>query len=554
MGKSTFFWESKIQSFKARTIICVGAFLVYALIFNPLYPLFSRATIGLVTLPILITASMLGLWGGFIAGLISIPTNILLFVLAGERNLASFSLENLGMAHIVLVGFGFVAGYLLDHRTKPAKELIETKLSNDSLQESEAYYRSIVTQASDGIVLYDLETEQVLETNHKYQEMLGYTAEEIRRLSIYDIVTHDRKQLKRFIQRFRSEDLVWMNECQHKRKDGSLLDVEVSSRLININAKEILSTVVRDITRRKQTERELAASKEKYKLVVESTMEVVLTVDKLGIIRFCNSQIEKTYGHAVSEVLGKSFTNFAPKKEWSKYFSKLNELFQNKEIASFETVVYHKDGRIILVEMSGRLIRQDGKWVVVSVIKDITERKRLEQELQHAATHDSLTNLPNRALFDDRLKNALSKAERNKEKLAVLFIDLDDFKAVNDTYGHYIGDQLLIAFTQRLQNLFRKSDTIARLSGDEFAFIIDDLSEPVEAARIAKKINAHCSEPYKLEDYDISTTLSIGISIYPDDASDADTLLQRADAAMYQVKQVGKDNYRFFNKSVNDAL
>ena len=185
---------------------------------------------------------------------------------------------------------------------------------------------------------------------------------------------------------------------------------------------------------------------------------------------------------------------------------------------------------------------------VYTTFQDITERKQAESELQHAATHDPLTNLPNRVLFNDRLRQALVKAERNKEKLAIFFIDLDDFKVVNDTYGHETGDQLLIAFAMRLEKFCRKSDTVARLSGDEFSLILEAITSKMDVARIAKKIISLCSKPYKLEKDNILGGLSLGVSIYPEDAVDAETLLNRADTAMYHAKEQGKNNYQFFNR------
>ncbi len=186
--------------------------------------------------------------------------------------------------------------------------------------------------------------------------------------------------------------------------------------------------------------------------------------------------------------------------------------------------------------------------LIAEHLRRTIEQMQFEEHLHHTATHDSLTGLPNRALFNDRLLHALSKASRNKEKIAVLFIDLDGFKAVNDTYGHHIGDQLLIAFSKRLQDFFRESDTVARLAGDEFALTLEAISKPLALAEIAKKIISLCSKPYTLENNDVAITLSLGISIYPEDATDADSLLRKADAAMYKAKQQGKDSYLFFNE------
>lgn len=190
--------------------------------------------------------------------------------------------------------------------------------------------------------------------------------------------------------------------------------------------------------------------------------------------------------------------------------------------------------------------------LITEQLRRIIEQVQFEKHLYHISTHDSLTGLPNRALFNDRLLHALLKASRDKEQLAVLFIDLDGFKAVNDTYGHHVGDQLLVAFSERLQAMFRESDTVARLAGDEFALILESISNSADIADASKKIISHCSKPYKLENNDVAVTLSLGTSIYPQDGTDADTLLKNADVAMYQAKQQGKDGYQFFSELDND--
>jgi diguanylate cyclase (GGDEF)-like protein/PAS domain S-box-containing protein len=207
-----------------------------------------------------------------------------------------------------------------------------------------------------------------------------------------------------------------------------------------------------------------------------------------------------------------------------------------------------KSGETIILKGSLRCHYVDGEpFFAHGIFHNITEQVDAEQRLHHAATHDKLTDLPNRALFFDRLTQAIVKTKRHGEHLAVLFVDLDGFKDVNDTYGHHIGDQLLVAFTMRLRDTLRQSDTAARLSGDEFALIFEDLANPKYAAKIARKIIAACACPYVVEEHKIQITLSIGISIYPEDADNADILLQRADAAMYKVKQDGKNNYAFFS-------
>jgi diguanylate cyclase (GGDEF)-like protein len=188
---------------------------------------------------------------------------------------------------------------------------------------------------------------------------------------------------------------------------------------------------------------------------------------------------------------------------------------------------------------------------MVCVVRDITERTYAEEQIKHLAYHDALTNLPNRLLFKDRLTVALSHAQRDGSHLAVLFLDLDRFKVINDSLGHNIGDQLLQAVAARVQACVRDSDTVARLGGDEFTVLLPRLHRSDDAAPIAMKIIEAIRYPFHIEGREFFITTSIGISLFPEDGVDAETLIKNADTAMYQAKEVGRDNYQLFNAIVN---
>jgi diguanylate cyclase (GGDEF)-like protein len=180
------------------------------------------------------------------------------------------------------------------------------------------------------------------------------------------------------------------------------------------------------------------------------------------------------------------------------------------------------------------------------VIRDITERKRIEQQLNYLATHDVLTGLPNRILFMDRLELALVQSRRNRHKLAVMMFDLDDFKNVNDTLGHMVGDKLLKEVGNRLTGLLRQNDTVARLGGDEFIVLLSDFERMEDVNRIAGIILKAFQQPFVCGNHKIDTKASIGIAIYPDDCEDMESLLKKSDMAMYSVKVQGRNGYKFF--------
>ena len=216
-----------------------------------------------------------------------------------------------------------------------------------------------------------------------------------------------------------------------------------------------------------------------------------------------------------------------------------------------ETELRRKDGSTVRVEMHRQALQTGSDWTIVAVARDITERKEAERRLKHLAHHDALTGLPNRTLFYETLKRTLAMARDSGWPVAVLFIDLDHFKNVNDTLGHAVGDDLLLQFSNRLIECVRVRDTVGRLGGDEFALILIMQEGQQGAAQVAKKIQDVLRLPFVLQGREVNMTASIGITVNPDDSSDPDTLIRYADTAMYQAKHAGRDTYRFFTAQMN---
>ena len=213
-----------------------------------------------------------------------------------------------------------------------------------------------------------------------------------------------------------------------------------------------------------------------------------------------------------------------------------------------ETQVRRKDGSQLQVEVHRQAQRSGADWIIVGVVRDITERKEAEKRLHHLAHYDALTGLPNRTLFYETLKKTLAQASNSGWLVAVLFIDLDHFKNVNDTLGHAIGDELLAQFSNRLVQCVRIRDTVGRLGGDEFALILVMQDGQEGAALVANKIRDVLRAPFDLKGHEVAVTASIGITVHPDDASDPETLIKYADTAMYRAKQAGRDTFRFLRR------
>jgi len=213
---------------------------------------------------------------------------------------------------------------------------------------------------------------------------------------------------------------------------------------------------------------------------------------------------------------------------------------------SYEYRFVRKNGEIIWVLEKVTSTEYKGKRATVGSFMDVTERKQLEQKLADIATHDPLTGLPNRLLLCDRLAVGLAQAQRNDTRLAVMMLDLDRFKNVNDTFGHSVGDELLRAAGERLTGLVRKSDTVARMGGDEFVVLLPQIAKIEDATRVTQKILEAFRKPFVLDAHQIHTTTSVGIAIYPEDGEDVEALLKNADTAMYWVKEQGRDNYELY--------
>ncbi|KAA3642331.1 MAG: EAL domain-containing protein [Chloroflexi bacterium] len=300
-----------------------------------------------------------------------------------------------------------------------------------------------------------------------------------------------------------------------------------------------------DITKRKQAEEALQDSQEQFRALSEASFEAIFLSEE-GICVGQNLAAEKMFGYTLIEAIGQPGTNWIAPEDRDAVVQ--NMLSGHEE--AYQAVALRKDGSTFPAELRGKMMRYQGREVRVTSLRDITERKKAEEELNHLATHDMLTGLPNRTLFDDRLSHAIEVAKRKKDQLAVLFLDLDNFKSVNDAFGHKQGDRLLQTIAQRLMDNVRQSDTVARLGGDEFAILLEGISTPSDVLPTVNKILQGVAEPFTLQDAEAFITGSIGISLFPTDGADPDTLIQNADRAMYRSKEEGKNNFRFFSAAM----
>jgi diguanylate cyclase (GGDEF)-like protein/PAS domain S-box-containing protein len=307
-----------------------------------------------------------------------------------------------------------------------------------------------------------------------------------------------------------------------------------------------------DITSRVEAERALRRSEETYRQIVDTAREGVWLVDEEARTSFVNTRMAEILGYAPDEMLGKPFYEFVDEKDRpdaEKRFANRQNGMSEQHDCRFR----RKDGEDVWTIVSAcPMYNADGSFAgSLGMITDITERKQHEEMVWWQAYHDPLTQLPNRALFEDRLGQLLVMSHRQGGHVAVLFLDLDRFKHVNDTLGHGIGDRLLKVVAERLTGCLRAEDTIARMGGDEFTVLLPGIDQPESAAKVAQKLLDALAQPIVIDGQELFAAGSIGISIFPEDGQDPQTLLKHADVAMYRAKEQGGNGYYLFTQSMN---
>lgn len=286
----------------------------------------------------------------------------------------------------------------------------------------------------------------------------------------------------------------------------------------------------------------------KFRILFERSPEGIFLSDG-RLLTDCNdAMVQMMRCSSKEELIGRHPSAFSPptQPDGSLSFDKANQLMNEalqKGHLQQEWLCRRFDGEEFPVEILLSVIPWEGEKILYMVWRDITERKRIEDAIRHLAYHDVLTGLPNRILFTDRLVLAIAQAKRYQKTMAVMMLDLDRFKTINDTSGHHIGDLLLQSVGHRLTHTLREGDTVARLGGDEFMILLPEIKKAESSFRVAEKIILSFTQPFFCEGIELFTSASIGIAVYPEDGEDLDTLMKHADTAMYQAKSTGRNTY-----------
>ncbi len=433
---------------------------------------------------------------------------------------------------------------------------VENEAAKISLKIESDKNIALLRNASDGIHIIDSDG-NVLEASNSFCAMLGYTREEIigANISQLDAKFSGNELTTIIAQQFLSTERVQF-ETRHKRKDGSIFDVEVSGVTHYFNDKPVLFNSSRDITQRKIIDAELRVAATAFE-----SHEGMLITDSSGKIVRANQAFSDITGYPLEEVIGKNPSIFQSGRQDKYFYEAMWEEINSQGSWQGEIWNRRKSGEIYPQYLSITAVKdsEGNTSNYVATLTDITLSKAADDEIRNLAFYDPLTQLPNRRLLFDRLKQALASSSRTGLSGSLLFIDLDNFKTLNDTLGHDIGDLLLQQVGDRLKSCVREEDTVARLGGDEFVVMLENLSknaliaaEQIEAT--GNKILLALNQPYQLAAYKCHSTPSIGATQFNNHQLAIDELLKQGDIAMYQAKKAGRNKLRFFNQKMQESI
>ncbi|MEW6561609.1 MAG: EAL domain-containing protein [Pseudomonadota bacterium] len=433
-------------------------------------------------------------------------------------------------------------------------DMTEKRQALNELERQEKLFRSTFEQAVVGIAHVGLDGTW-MRLNQRLCDIVGYRHRELLQHTFSDIIhPEDREDRQHIFNQLIAGELRTYNSekrCLHK--DGHSVWVNLTVGLVRTAEGEpdFFVAVLEDISERKRMESETHALQAQYRVLFEQLPDAVVLLNRDGRVVGHNERAAIQLGYSHQEMTALNIADLEAEQSPEQITAHMWHMLQTGQL-DYETRHRKASGELLDVHVSMRTVEMlDGSKLYQCVLRDISERRDAQRKIEYLAYHDALTGLPNRRLLQDRIEKAVGNAQRRDARLGLLFIDMDRFKVINDTLGHEVGDALLKLVAARLRECVREQDTIARIGGDEFVVLLLDIRESSDAAVVAEKLVSRLSMPYDVQGHTLYSTPSIGISIFPEDGSNFDVLMQHADVAMYHVKENGRAGYHYFVEEMN---
>jgi diguanylate cyclase (GGDEF)-like protein/PAS domain S-box-containing protein len=383
--------------------------------------------------------------------------------------------------------------------------------------------------------------------------MLGYERNEVIGMNVakWDAQFTDLERTEALTKQF-DQQVRSVFETRHRRKDGTVFDVEVSGFPLELDGQKVVFNSSRDITERKKIEKALQESESRFRTMADIVPVLIWIADLDKLCTWFNKVWLEFTGRTLEQEYGNGWAEGVHPDDFQRCLNTYVTAFDARQEFTMEYRLRRHDGEYRwLVDHGVPRFDDHGKFLgYIGSCVDITDRHAVEDMAQYRAHHDPLTDLPNRSLFGDRLRQALASAKRDQTHLAILFIDLDKFKPVNDQFGHAVGDLLLQDATKRMLNCVRESDTVARIGGDEFVVLLPSVDEEQDAVGVAEKIRHALNIPFALSGHELHISSSTGIAVYPEHGNNETQLFKHADRAMYYAKENGRNDVQLYHPAM----
>jgi diguanylate cyclase (GGDEF)-like protein/PAS domain S-box-containing protein len=438
-----------------------------------------------------------------------------------------------------------------------ARTIAENCPAEVALRQSEGQYRLMFDSNPVPMWVFDRETLRFLAVNKAAIRQYGFSEREFLSRSITEIRPEEEVPdlLQDVAKRAWGNELEETGTWRHRRKDGSILDVEAICHSLRFQGNDCVMVAAQDITERKRAEHLVREAEEKYRRIFDDAVIGIFQATPGGRLTSVNRAQAQMHGYDSAEEMMAAVDNVAQQifVDPGRMVELARTLARSGVVRGAEMEVYCRDRSRKWVRVNVRAIRgADGNVAQYDgTVEDITEHKAAQERVKFLAFYDALTELPHRALLQDRLDNALAAARHRGEKVALLFLDLDRFKAVNDSFGHSFGDRVLKEIAIRLKQCAGEHNTVARVGGDEFLILLSSVEDAAEAAIVAEKVIDAMNVNFQVLGQSLGVSCSIGVSVFPDHGSEADILIRSADAAMVSAKEGGRSHVRFFTDAMN---